>query len=261
MAFVSASCAGRLPKLPSPGAAPAPDIAAVTLQARSACAAVTTLTAEIAVSGSIGGGRLRARLLGGFTKPALRLEAVAPAGPPFFILVANGEDSTLLLSRDNEVLEHGRSDEVLEAIAGVRLGPSELLQTLTGCADPGPWTGGVAAGADWRVALGDRGAKLYFHRDSANAPWHIATLLYPGAASQWSWRADYSDFRQGLPYAIHLVSADGHRFDLQLKLSQVETAATLDRDVFRLQIPRSAQHITIEELRASGLFGRKSDGR
>ena len=259
-AAAAAACGARLPKLPAAGGPPAADMAAVALQARSACNAVNSMSAEISVSGSIGGHRLRARLLGGFTAPSVRLEAVAPAGPPFFIFVANGEDATLLLPRDNAVLRRGRSDDVLEAIAGVRLGPSELLRTLTGCAEPGRWSGGVAAGEHWRIASGEHGGKMYFHRDSASAPWHIATLLYPGAELQWSWRADYNDFRQGLPSSIHLVSADRHGFDLEVKLSQVDVGAPLGGDVFRVQIPRDAQPITIDELRRSGVFGRKSDG-
>src|SRR5206468_367196 len=83
-------------------------------QAPSACRAVTRLTAEIAASGSVGGRRLRARLLGGFTAPSVRLEAIAPAGPPFFIFVATGRDATLLLPRDERVLEHGEPAAVLE---------------------------------------------------------------------------------------------------------------------------------------------------
>jgi hypothetical protein len=259
-AIVAASCGARLTKLPSGAGTPAPDMPAATAQATSGCKAVTSLTAEIAASGSVGGRRLRARLLAGFASPSARLEAVAPAGPPFFILVANGNDATLLLPRDDRVLEHGPADAVLEAIAGVRLGPSELLQTLTGCAMPGRWTSALALGDNWRTAAGEHGARLYLHRDSPSAPWRVATLLYPGEGPQWSWRADYADFHDGLPHAIHLVSAEPGRFDLQLALSQVETGVALDADVFRVRIPPSAQPIALDELRQSGPLAQKSHG-
>ena len=247
-----ASCGSRLARLPSTPGEPAPDMAAAMAEALGACGAVGSMTAEIAATGSVGGRRMRARLLGGFTPAAFRLEAVTPAGPPFFILVANGDDATLLLPRDDRVLPHEQSDAVLEAIAGIRLKPTELFETLIGCAAPGKWTAGFAAGENWRVAVGEHGAKLYLHRESRTAPWRVATLLYPGEGLQWSWRADYSNYHSGLPYSVRLVSATPGRFDLQLSLSQVEPGAPLDRDVFRVQIPASAQPITLAELRESG---------
>jgi len=258
---LTTSCGARLTKLPSASGAPASDMTAVVAEATAACNGIKTLTAEIAASGSVGGRRLRARLLGGFTPSAVRLEAVAPAGPPFFIFVANGGDATLLLPRDLRVLEHGPSAAVLEAIAGVRLEPSELLKTLTGCATPSRWTDARAIGDNWRVGTGDRGAKMYLYRESSSTPWHVATLFYAGDTQSWNWRADYAGFRQGLPASIHLVSADGRRFDLTLALTQVETGVALDRDVFRVQIPAGAQPITLDELRRSGPFGQASDGR
>ena len=256
---LTASCGARLTKLPSAAGVPASDMAAATAQATSACSAVTSLTAEIAASGSVGGRRLRARLLGGFTAPSVRLEAIAPAGPPFFIFVATGRDATLLLPRDERVLEHGEPAAVLEAIAGIPLESSEVLQTLTGCVMPGRWTAGRAIGDSWRVAEGEHGAKLYVHRDSTSAPWRVVTFLHPGTGTAWSWRADYDDFRQGLPTSVHLTSADSRRFELKLALGQIETGVALDRDAFRVQIPPSAQRITLEELRRSGPFGPASD--
>ena len=260
LVLLTPSCGARLMKLPTAPGEPAPDMAAAIAQATSACSAVDSMTAEISASGSVGGSRLRARLLAGFTTRSFRLEAVAPAGPPFFILVANGADATLLLPRDDQVLEHGQSDAVLEAIAGVRLGPSELLRTLTGCAEPGQWSTAFAVG-EWRVAVADHGAKRYLHRDSPSAPWRVAALLYPGEGPRWSWRADYADIHQGLPYSIHLVSAEPRRFDLELALTQVEPGAVLDSNVFRVEVPRSARRITIEDLRRSGPLGQHADGR
>ena len=51
---------------------------------------------------------------------------MAPFGQPLFIFVATGDDATLLLPRDERVLEHGRPDAVLEAVAGVPLGAADL---------------------------------------------------------------------------------------------------------------------------------------
>jgi outer membrane lipoprotein-sorting protein len=46
-----------------------------------------------------------------------------------------------------------------------------------------------------------------------------------------------------------LVSRDPGRFDLRFTLSQVEVNTTLGADVFKVDIPRSARPMTIDELR------------
>ena len=67
-----------------------------------------------------GARRLRARLNAGLIAPAAAyLEAPAPFGAPLFVFSADADDATLLLPRDQRVLEHGRSSEVFEAITGV----------------------------------------------------------------------------------------------------------------------------------------------
>ena len=129
--------------------------------------------------------------------------------------------------------------------------------SFTGCALPDRLTNPLAFGDTWRTGAGEGGGKVYLHRESPSAPWTVATVLHSGDALQWDWRADYSDFHQGLPYRIHLVSRDTRRFDLQLTLSQVETGVLLASNVFRVQIPASAVPITLEELRRSGPLGSK----
>jgi hypothetical protein len=86
-------------------------------------------------------------------------------------------------------------------------------------------------------------------------------VFHPGEGRQWSWRAEYDDFHDGLPRRIHLVSADRKRFDLLLTLSQVESNVALTPDVFRVQIPPAAERITLNELRQSGPLATKSDGK
>jgi len=261
-AIACAACSARLMKLPSGPGTPALDFAAAQVQATEACRRIQSLTAEIAVKGSVGGQRVRGRLIGGFTPTATRLEAPAPFGAPLFIFVASRGDATLLLPRDARVVEHGRPAELLEAVAGVPLTPSEMLGTLTGCHVPDRLDHPQAIGDLWRTAAGGGGAKMYLHRDSASAPWRIVSVLFPGEGLQWSWRADYDRVVNGLPGVIHLVSAQPGRFDLELTPSQVETNVELKPEVFRVDIPRDAERITTEELRRAGPFGgARSRGR
>jgi len=215
------------------------------------------MTAEIGVSGSVAGQRLRARILAAFKAPSARLEAVAPFGSPLFIFVATGSDATLLLPRDERVVPHADSAEVLQAIAGVKLSPSELLQTLTGCASPVNWGSPQGIGEQWRTASGTGGSKIYLRRDAPAAPWHVAAILFPGIGLQSDWRAEYSQFQNGLPQAVRLVAADRQRFDLALKLTQVETNVQLGPEVFRVDVPASARPMTIDELKDARPGARK----
>jgi hypothetical protein len=224
---------------------PAPDGGQAIAQATGACDRVTALTADVRVSGSVDRQRVRARLIAGVARPAsARLEAVAPFGAPLFVFVARAGEATLLLPRDDRVLEHGRPAEVLDAATGVPLDPAALRVTLTGCASNPDAAGARAIGADWRVVR-DGDGELYLRRSAAAAPWRIVATVRP------AWRAEYGDFDGDLPRTIRLTSADRRAFDLRLALSQVEVNPSLGADAFTVQVPPSASPITLDELRHS----------
>ena len=137
---------------PAGPGAPRPDAALALADATRACLAVSTITAEIAGSGSVGGQRFRARLIAGLAPPAsARLEAAAPFGAPIFILVASGTDATLLLPHDDKVLEHGKPAEVLEALAGLPVDAAELRRALVGCPAAPDAASARQVADDWRV--------------------------------------------------------------------------------------------------------------
>jgi hypothetical protein len=245
----AASCGAPLMKLPAGPGAPAPDAADALKQATASCVGIRTLTAEVAASGKVSGQRVRVRLSVGVDAPAsARLEAVAPFGPPIFILVATNDDATLLLPRDDRVLQHGRPADVLDAVAGVPLSAADLHAVLTGCAPATPQTEGRSLGDDWRMISGAAGDALYLHRPGASQPWQLVSVV------RRAWRVDYGDALNGLPRTMRItsVSRDGgaaSSFDLTLALTQVETNVPLGADVFRVDIPRAAQPITLDELR------------
>lgn len=250
------SCAAPLMKLPAGPGAPAADAADALAQATAACRGIRTLTAEIAISGSAGGRRLRGRLSAGVAAPAsARLEATAPFGPPVFIFVATANDAALLLPRDDRALEHGRPGAVLSAVAGVPLDAADLYATLTGCAPAGSQPQGRDLGTDWRVvhvAAGPVGYDLYLHRDRGARLWRLVATTREGATNGML-RVEYRDFQNGLPRAIHMRGLEQEAFDLTLVLSQVETNVPLGDDVFRLKISPSADPITVDELRRARL--------
>lgn len=239
------SCGAPLMKLPAGPGAPATDAADAFAQATSVCRGIRTLTAEVAASGNVGGQRFRVRLSAGVEAPAsARLEAVAPFGAPFFIFVATNDDATLFLPRDERVLEHGRPADVLDAVAGVPLSASDLHAVLTGCTPAVSQPEGRALGADWRMITDADGDAIYLRRDAA--AWQLAAIVHR------AWRVDYRDQLNGLPRTLRITSVprDGSAsFDLTLALTQVETNIALDAEVFRVQVPRTAQSITLDELR------------
>jgi hypothetical protein len=262
-ALLSTACGARLMKLPTGPASPAPDMAQVVSEATAACRGVTTLTAEVGVSGSVHGRRLRSRLLVGLERPAsARVEAFA-FGQQILILVSRADEATLLLTRDNRVLRRGRPSEILEAVAGVPLDASNLRTTLLGCdaavmneidrSTPGARTAAVEGrriGEDWRVAT-EGSSELYFQRQAPDRRWRLVAALHrrPNRAF---WRAEYRDFENDLPRTLRLVDSESRRFDLRLALSQVELNAKLPGAAFEVNIPPTADPITLEELRESG---------
>ncbi len=243
-ALMASSCGAPLMKLPPGPGSSAPDATTALAEATGPCREVSSISAEVAVGGSIGGRALRARMLVGLAAPAsARLEAFA-YGQQIFIFVARGTDATLLLTREGRVLP---------------LGASDLRGALLGCTvSPDP-DRGRRLGVDWRVVPDGRG-ELYLHRDPSATPWRVAAAVHrdPGHPE---WRAEYRRFEGNLPRAIRFVSSEPGRFDLHLTLAQVDLNPKLDAPVFEIRVPPSAGPITLAELRQSGpLAGANASG-
>jgi hypothetical protein len=236
--------------LPTGAATPAPDAREVLAAATSECRTIATATVEVGASGSVNGRRVRGRLLVGLASPAsVRLEAMGPAGP-VFIFVARGTSTTLLLTQENRLLRHDRPAEVLEALTGIPLDAADLRILLTGCGVTDVAAGATQIGNDWRV-VPDGSRVLYLHRDSGSEPWRLVAAVYsqPGRPE---WRAEYRNFRDNLPHAIHVVSSEGRRFDLSLTLSGIERGVELGPEAFEIVVPAAATPIDLEELQDSG---------
>lgn len=252
-ALCAASCGVPVMKLPAGPGTPVADAGPLLERAMAACRAVSTISAEVGVSGSVGGHRVRGRLLVGLAEPAsLYVEAPAPFGAPAFILGASDGEATLLLPRDRRALEHGRPDAVLDAITGVPLDPAALKDTLTGCDAPGTETTDVRAlGDSWRLVGGAR--LRYLRRERPSEPWRLVSVVTSGSDG---WRADYLDFVDGLPRSVRLMSTEPKRFDLRLELSQVDLNVELEPSTFRVSVPPGTRPITLDELRAAGPLSR-----
>ncbi len=271
LALAVAACAPKRLTLPTGPGTPAADYQAPFDQASAACRGIRTLRATIALSGRAGGQRMRGTLLAGFEAPdAVRLEGVAPFGAPVFILVARGGSATLLLPRDNRVVTGVSAEDILEAIAGIRLDPAALRAILTGCiaADPHPsaaraynTSGPVKIGYGttgyprqlWLAIDIDPGATAYLRQQQGQ--WRIVAGLVPGL------EVEYGQFEGGSPRQVRILSRTNEPqkvpVNIGLALSDVSTNITLNPAAFTVDVPSGAEPMTLTELREVGPLGEK----
>jgi hypothetical protein len=226
---------------------PLPAAADTLRRVTTSCAGVRTMTVELALAGRAGGRSLRGRAIAGFERPAsMRLEGVAPFGPPAFILAARGGTGTLLLPRDNRVLRKAKADEILGALTGVALAPADLQAILTGCvvAQPEAIAGRLHQNGWASIDLGG-GATLFL--EMADGAWQ------PRAARRPGWQIEYSSWQTGFPQTVRLRSLDSAiDVDLAATVSQLETNVPIDDSAFAVMVPPSALELTLDELRDAG---------
>jgi hypothetical protein len=211
---------------------------------------VKTITVSMALSGRAGTTKLRGRVDAGFETPArARLEGIAPFGKPVFILVADGRRATLVLPREDRVLRDAAPDQIIEALAGVRLGPDALRTAVTGCglAAGTPVDGRIFSNGWTAVTLPD--ATIYLRRNADR--WEVA------AATNGPVTVTYADYAAGRPLTIRLRAGSGGTApaDLTLRLSDVEINSTLDPKTFEVDLPAHPVPLTLEELRRAGPLG------
>lgn len=245
-----ASCAPRLVRLPTDAGAPAPAFLQTYRSAAAACSGVRTLSAELGLSGTAGGRRIRGRAHIGVERPAsLRLEGVAPFGPPAFILAARAGTGTLLLPRDERVLRGTPPEDVLGALTGVSLNPADLQAVLTGCLiASGEPTGGRLHQNGWMSVHLPGEATLFL--EPRGAGWQPRAGRRPG------WQIEYAPWQGDFPQNVRLRSVNpAVSVDLHVSVDQLETNITIDPAAFTIDVPPDARPITLAELRTAGPLG------
>ena len=250
LGLTAGGCAPKRFAVPADPGVPVAAFAEAWQQVAAPCLGVRTLTAELALSGRAGGTPLRGRVQAGFeTGGRIRLEGVAPFGQPVFILAGDGARATLLLPRDERVVQAADAAEILEALAGVRLDADTLRAVVAGCAMTSPPTGATEHGdvirfafAGGAVYVRTRGAQRRIV--AAEARPFLVEYLDEAASGAWPRRVRISRELPG-----------DARVNLTIGISQVETNMTLPPEAFTIDVPPGAAPMTLAELRAAGPLG------
>src|SRR5688572_1943971 len=213
--LVIGACAARMPPRPTGAATPDPTAADAFVAATASCRGFRSIEGELALSGRAGEERVRGRVLTGLEAGgAVRLEAPAPFGAPFFILAGRGEVATLILPRERRVLADTPVSAVLERLTGLSLGADDLRLILSGClvetpapADGRQWPGGWQA-----VTIGPE--RVAYIRTVQGRPVLVAADYGP-------WHVDYSQHVSGFPRVVRVRSA--------VALAKADARASADR--------------------------------
>jgi hypothetical protein len=256
LTLVVSGCAARSFAPPTPSETPAPEGVRLWQQAMAPCAAITSVTAEAALSGRVGGARARGRVHLGLARDGhFRLEGVAPFGAPIFIMAGDARAATLVLPRDRRVVANAAPRDLIEALAGVALEPAELLDMVVGCLGHGD--GASTAG---EMQARKAGALTWVRTGGGTEAWLDTAGAAPVvvAAKREGLVVDYPQRTAALPQAFHFVRREGGAApaaDLTIRLTQVESNVSLPAAAFTVETPGDAKPMTLDELRRSGLFG------
>jgi outer membrane biogenesis lipoprotein LolB len=246
--FVLSACAARTPPRPVGTATPDPTAAEAFATATAACKGFRSIEGELSLSGRAGGERVRGRILTGLESGgAVRLEAVAPFGAPFFVLAGRDERATLVLPREHRVLKDTGVSEVLERLTGLSLGADDLRFIVSGClveraapSEGRQWPG------EWRaVTIGPD--RIAYVRLQNGQPVVVA-------ADYGRWHVDYSAHASGFPRVVRVrragVVAPADQIDIIARIDQLEVNTQINPRAWVVEIPSDAEPMTLDELRS-----------
>jgi hypothetical protein len=246
--LVATACSSRPIVLPAGPGTPAPEAAAALAEATSDCRGATSLSASLRVSGHAGERRLRAPILIGVTAAnQVRLEA-----PSAFVLAGSSARATLVLQHDRRELV-APADDIIEALTGLKLGPTALLGILSGCGGRSETMSAASAYGEV-IGVTTPDGRVYLARAGA-ARWRVK------AADLADIVVEYRAWQDRWPSDIRLQSKPGRTpvIDLSISSTQVDVNTTLAEAVFTVAVPAGATPLTLDELRAAGPLGVKRE--
>lgn len=256
--LLAASCGRRALFVPpvSTGV-PAADAQAIWTPIATGCRATTAYRGAFGLTGQVGDRRIRglasARLNTALSSAGdIGLEATV-SGQLVFRLGGNADNAVLLL-RDPVRTVAARPDDILESLIGVKVGPERLLAIVAGCV-----TRDDVVGRAFRhdrlleIVAGD----VTVYLEPAGASWRVRAGRFDDVL------VDYGAIVDGTPRDVRIQSAAAGRpaVSLDLRVQVVQTNATLDAALFRVNVPDDAAPISLDELRRTGPLGEDTTTR
>ena len=238
------ACAARTPPRPTGTAGPDPSAVEAFSTATAACRGFRSLTGELSLSGRAAGERIRGRVIAGLEAGgSVRLEGVAPFGPPVFILAGKAEKATLLLPREHRVLTDTPVAALLERLTGLALSADDLRLMVSGCladnaapAEGRRWPGGWQA-----VTLAPD--RVAYVRHQQGRPVVVAADYGP-------WHVDYAEHLSGYPRVVRVRRTGDVTTDVTARVGELEVNTAINPLAFTLEVPSDADPMTLDELRS-----------
>ena len=247
---LAGACAPMRVVFPSGPAVPVANAPQLWWSATEACKGAQTFSAEIHVSGHIGAERLRRVTLQGLMtrRGEIRLLAVAPAGPPIFVLAGTADRATLTLPRERRVTVAPAAD-IVNALIGLRLAPVDWLDVLSGCVTAGVAADGVNIGGVTIVSI--QGGAGRVRLENSGTAWRVAAGERPDLL------VEYREFQGRWPNIATLSSRPGASVNvgLNMTINQIFVNTSGDPRAFTLDVAADFQPMTLDELRAIGPMG------
>jgi hypothetical protein len=224
---------------------PFPDAAQAWSEATRACRGASTYAATLHVRGKVARESLSATIMSLVTRTdQIALSAPVMFGPPAFVLGGAADQATLWLPRQERVIS-ARADEIVEALTGLRLGPSALLAVLSGCVgQAGTMTASARYGPLGAVTTDD--GRMYL--EQRDGRWRIVRGLTGGLI------VEYSDIRGDWPRALRITTEAGRSpaVSLSMTIDQFDVNLPHEAREFAVNVAPGATPMTLEELRAAG---------
>jgi hypothetical protein len=221
------------------------------IAATASCKGFRSIEGELALSGRAGGERVRGRVLTGLEAGgAVRLEAPAPFGAPFFILAGRNDVATLVLPRERRVMKDTKVAAVLERLTGLALSADDLRLVVSGCLveQPAPTEGRQWPGGWQAVTLGPE--RVAYVRTVQGRPALVAADYGP-------WHVDYSQHSAGFPRVVRVRSASAKAsadpavvVDITARVEQLEVNTQINPRAWQVDVPSDADPMTLDELRS-----------